>query len=281
VSAPGEARFRFVHLTDTHIMVGGKWRPRSADFEFDTEASLRRVVATVRTLEPAPAFAVLGGDLASPDLLRRERPPEPDEWEVSYRRLAEILAELPCPAHFLIGNHDHRGAFNRVLRPDAPSPDAPHYYAFDHDGYHFVALDSQEPGLPGGFVDPAQLDWLARDLARHRDRATVVFVHHHPWPLGLRWIDTMRVRNGDELMTLLAGHPQVRWVVCGHVHLDQAIQSGPLTMLTTPSTCIQMSKVSQAGKALPGPPGFRVIDVAGGVLSTRVMHLREDGASEL
>jgi hypothetical protein len=65
------------------------------------------------------------------------------------------------------------------------------------------------------------------------------------------------------------------------VHLDQAIQSGPLTMLTTPSTCIQMSKVSQAGKALPGPPGFRVIDVAGGVLSTRVMHLREDGASEL
>ena len=273
--------FRFVHLTDTHIMAGGKWRPRSADFEFDTEASLRRVVATVRTLDPAPAFAVLGGDLASPDLLRRDVMPAVEEWETSYRLLAEILAELPCPVHYLVGNHDHRVAFNRVLRRDAPAADAPHYYAFDHEGHHFVALDSQEPGQAGGFVDPQQLEWLGRDLARHRNRPTIVFVHHHPWPLGLRWIDTMTVRNGDELMTLLEGHPQVRWVVCGHVHLDQAVASGRLTMLTTPSTCIQMSKVSQAGKALPGPPGFRVVDVRGHALSTRVLHLRDDGVGEL
>jgi hypothetical protein len=65
------------------------------------------------------------------------------------------------------------------------------------------------------------------------------------------------------------------------VHLDQAIQQGHLTMLTTPSTCIQMSKLSQAGKALPGPPGFRVVDVAGDALSTRVLHLRADGSHDL
>jgi 3',5'-cyclic-AMP phosphodiesterase len=274
VTAPGEARFRFVHLTDTHIMAGGRWRPRSADWEFDTEASLRRVVAAVRTLDPPPAFAVL----ASPDLLRRDVTPAVEEWEVSYRLLAQILADLPCPVHYLVGNHDHRVAFNRVLRRDAPAPDAPHYYAFDHQGYRFLALDSQEPGLPGGFVDDAQLAWLGRELGAHPEAPTVVFVHHHPWPLGLRWIDTMAVRNGEELMALLGRHPQVRWVVCGHVHLDQAIGSGALTMLTTPSTCIQMSKVAQNGQALPGPPGFRVVDVTGPTLSTRVLHLRDDGA---
>jgi hypothetical protein len=52
-------------------------------------------------------------------------------------------------------------------------------------------------------------------------------------------------------------------------------------MLTTPSTCIQLSKVSQAAKMLPGPPGFRVVDVAGDELSTRVPHLRADGARDL
>lgn len=258
-------------------MAGGKWRPRSADFEFDTEASLRQVVATVRRLDPAPAFAVLGGDLASPDLLPRARPPAAEEWEPSYRLLAEILGELRCPIHYLIGNHDHRVAFNRVLRRDAPAPDAPHYYAFDHGGYHFVALDSQEPGQAAGVVDDAQLRWLADDLARHRGRPTIVFVHHHPWPLGLAWIDSMPVRNGDALTTLLAAYPDVRWIVCGHVHLDQAIQRGQLTMLTSPSTCLQISKLSQAGEALPGPPGFRVVDVDGDALSTRVVHLRGDG----
>jgi Icc protein len=269
----GQAAFRFVHLTDTHIMVGGKWKARGGDFEFDTEASLRRVVEAIRTLDPAPAFAVLGGDLASPDLIDRTRVLTSDEYEPSYRLLAEILGGLPCPVRFLVGNHDHRVAFNRVLRPDAPTTDAPNYYSFNHQGYHFVALDSQEPGQAGGLLDAEQLTWLREDLKQHRDQPTIVFVHHHPWRLGLQWIDTMSLRNGEELIGALREHPNLHWLICGHVHLDQAIQRGGITMLTTPSTCLQLSKVSQAGKMLPGPPGFRIVDVAGDQLSTRVVHL--------
>jgi 3',5'-cyclic-AMP phosphodiesterase len=276
-----QAQFRFVHLTDTHIMAGGTWKPRTGDFEFDTEASLRRVVHAVRTLDPAPAFAVLGGDLASPDLLDRGRVLAAEEYEPSYRLLAEILAGLPCPVRYLVGNHDNRVAFNRLLRPGAPAPDAPHYYAFDHQGYHFVALDSQEPGQAGGALDSTQLGWLRDDLAQHRDQPTIVFVHHHPWPLGLQWIDTMSLRNGDELIGVLREHPDVRWIICGHVHLDQAVLRGGLTMLTTPSTCLQLSKVAQAGKVLPGPPGFRIVDVAGDALSTRVVHLHGSGVHEI
>lgn len=270
--------FRFVHLTDTHVMAGARWKTRSGDFEFDTEASLRSVVEAVCTLDPAPAFAVLGGDLASPDLIDRTRVLTPEDYEPSYRLLAEILAALPCPVRLLVGNHDNRVAFNRLLRRDAPSPDAPHYYSFDHQEHHFVALDSLEPGQPGGFLDAAQLAWLRDDLGRHRAQPTIAFVHHHPWPLGLRWIDTMTLRNGEALMAALREHPRLRWLICGHVHLDQAIERGGLTMLTTPSTCLQLSKVVQAGKMLPGPPGFRIVDVAGEQLSTRVVHLHGAGA---
>lgn len=278
-SAP--APFRFVHLTDTHIMAGGTWRPRAGDFEFDTEASLRRVVEAVRALDPAPAFAVLGGDLASPDLLDRDRVLTAEQYEPSYRLLADIVAALPCPAHFLVGNHDHRVAFNRVLRPKAPAPDAPQYYSFDHGGYHFVVLDSQEPGQAAGLLDAAQLRWLATDLAEHRRQPTLVFVHHHPWPLGLQWIDSMSLRNGDDLVAALGRHPDVRWVICGHVHLDHAAQRGRLTMLTTPSTCIQLSKVTQAPRMFPGPPAFRIVDIAGEQLSTRVIHLHHASVRDL
>lgn len=281
MTSPSEARFRFVHLTDTHIMAGGRWRPRAGNFEFDTEESLRRVVEAVRSLNPAPAFAVLGGDLASPDLLHSDRVLTSEEYDPSYHLLREILARLPCPVRFLVGNHDDRVAFNRVLRTGAPTPDAQHYYSFDHQGYHFVALDSQEPGQAGGFLDSAQLTWLSRDLAQQRDRPTIVFVHHHPWLLGLRWIDAMTLRNGEQLMTVLHEHAHVRWVICGHVHLDQSIQRGGLTMLTTPSTCVQLSKVSQGAQVLPGPPAFRVVDVSGEELSTRVLHLHATSPNEL
>src|SRR5438874_1080386 len=189
-----EAMIRFVNIIDTHIMAGGTWRIRGTDVEFDTDASLRRVVETVRRLQPAPAFAVLGGDLASPDILHRERTLTPAEYAPSYARLREILGELPCRAHFLMGNHDNLEAFNRALRPEASVPDGPCYYSFDHDGTHLIALDSHEPGHADGVLDPAQLAWLARDLAAHRDTPTIVFIHHHPWPLGHAWMDTMTLR---------------------------------------------------------------------------------------
>src|SRR6267143_1454303 len=170
-----DARFRF-----THIMAGGTWRIRGSDVEFDTDASLRRVVEVVRGLDPSPAFAVLGGDLASPDILHRDRTLTPDEYAPSYARLKEILGGLPCRAHYLMGNHDNLEALNR-----------------------------------------AQLAWLERDLAAHRDVPAIVFVHHHPWPLGHAWMDTMPLRNGGDVMAMLGRHHHVKWVIGGHVHSEQ------------------------------------------------------------
>ena len=130
-------------------------------------------------------------------------------------------------------------------------------------------------------LGPAQLAWLERDLAAHRGRPTLVFVHHHPWPLGLAWLDDLMLRDGNVLMDLAGRSGDVRGVIAGHVHLDQAIARGGLTMLTTPSTCVQFSKTSQARKMLPGPPGFRVVDLAGDTFSTRVLHLHGEAAGEL
>ena len=83
----------------------------------------------------------------------------------------------------------------------------------------------------------------------------------------------MPLRNGLDLTAMLREHRQVQWIICGHVHLDQVIQRDGLTMLTTPSTCVQLSKVSQPRTLLPGPPGFRIVDVLEDGLSTRVLHL--------
>jgi len=265
-------RFRFVHITDTHVMAEGPWPLRSGG-EFDTDASLRRVVEIVGRLDPAPAFAVLGGDLASPDIRHRERTLSAAEYDSSYARLKEILAGLPCRAHYLMGNHDNLEAFNRALRPEA-AKDAACYYGFDHGGVHFVALDSHEPGHVDGVLDGGQLTWLERDLSAHRPTPTIVFVHHHPWPLGHAWMDTMQLRNGEDLMSLLGRHTQVRWLIGGHVHSEQMIQRGGLTFLTTPSTCIQLAKVPGPAYFEPGPPGFRVVDVEDGRLSSYVVYVR-------
>lgn len=276
-----QADFSFVHLTDTHIMAGGKWKTRSGGWEYDTTASLQQVIDAVNTLEPRPAFAVLGGDLASPDLLDHHRVWAPEEYDSSYHLLQDLVRALPCPTYMLMGNHDNRIAFHRCLGHAVSTPDAPHYYSFNYQGYHFVALDSLQPGEAGGHLAPAQLIWLRQDLEAARHQPTLVFVHHHPWPLGLAWIDAMSLHNGEELTRLLQTYPAVRWVICGHVHTDQVIQRDGLTVMTTPSTCVQLSKVSQTPKMFPGPPGFRLVQVKGLALSTRVFYLHGGGAAGL
>ncbi len=267
---------RFVHLTDTHVMAGGRWRPRGGDFEFDTAASLARVVSAIAALDPAPVFAVLGGDLASPDLLSRDRTLGADDYEPSYRLLRDLLAPLPCPSHFIMGNHDNREAFARVFGDAAHGPSAPRPASFSADGWRFVLLDSLDPGQASGALDAAQLAWLESDLAAHRGTPTVAFVHHHPWPVNHRWIDTMMLREGDALTSRLRAHGNVAALICGHVHMDHQVLRGGLTMLTTPSTCIQLIKTSHEARMLPGPPAFRIVDLDGDTLATRVVHLHDD-----
>ena len=175
-----QADFCFVHFTDTHMMVG------NTSPKLDTSASLQRVIEVLTALEPRPAFAVIGGDLVSPDLLDRSRTLTQEEYEPSYHLLRELVSPLQCPTYMLLGNHDHRQAFHHVMQTPVQSLDTTHHYS----------------------------------------------------------------RQG-------------------------------LTMLTTPATCFQVSKVSQTFKTLPGPPGFRLVWIKGGEFSTRVLHLHGDGLAAL
>ena len=273
-----DADFTFVHFTDTHIMAGAPFRVSTADWELDTQATLERVVRAINALETPPAFAIIGGDLTSPDLIDRSRHPTPEEYEPSYRVLQQTLEPLNFPVHMLMGNHDDRTAFHRVMQHDVGTPDAPHYFSFDHEGYHFIGLDTHEPGQSGGFVGAAQLDWLRDDLESHRGTPTLAFMHHHPWPLELEWLDAQHLRNGDDVVRQFRDHGGVSWMVCGHVHQDQEIHRDGLTQLTSPSTCFQVSKVSQTRNLFAGPPGFRVVRVKGNHLATQVLYLHEDRA---
>ena len=276
-SPAAPADFCFVHFTDTHIMAGGVHPPT----QVDTAACLRQVIDVLNAPEPRPAFAVIGGDLVSPSWLDRGKELTPEDYAPSYILFQALLRPLQSPVHMLLGNNDNRHAFHRIMQTAAAPPDAPYYYGFDHHSYHFVLLDSHQPGQSWGRIDAAQLTWLHADLTAHRGQPTFVFLHHPPWPLGIPWIDAMGLQNGEELVSVLRQYAEVRWLICGHVHMDHMVQREGLTMLTTPSTCIQVTKLAQERKkALAGPPGFRLVWVQGTEVSTRVIHLhREEVAS--
>jgi 3',5'-cyclic AMP phosphodiesterase CpdA len=95
------------------------------------------------------------------------------------------------------------------------------YYSFDHDGYHFIALYSQEtlhvdPRWGNIFmsrISDDQFTWLEMDLEAHKDsKGMVVFLHQ---PLWYNWTGWLRIHQ------LLRRYP-VLAVVAGHFHHDQS-----------------------------------------------------------
>jgi 3',5'-cyclic-AMP phosphodiesterase len=263
---------RFVHFTDTHI-VGPGVRLR----EVDTCRSLERVVDAVNGLSPRPAFVIVGGDLVSPDIssdsLEGHRDATESEYEASYRVLRSILDGLTVPYHMLMGNHDRRVPFRRVMLSAQTPGDERHCFVVDVDGYRVCALDSLDPGKKPGVLGASQLDWLRDRLREAADRNVVIAVHHHAVPIGLERLDVQMLTDADALWKLITEAGNVRGVVCGHVHLQHEEVRHGIPVVTTPSTCFQSSKLFKEKQYLTGPPTFRLVTCRAGAMDSQLLTL--------
>jgi 3',5'-cyclic AMP phosphodiesterase CpdA len=137
----------------------------------------------------------------------------------SYRRLAAMMAGLPCPVIYALGNHDTRDGFHAAMGT-GPGP-------LDHDaaiaGVHVITIDSSVPGAIGGDIDDDQFPRLAEALARHPDLPKLV-VCHHPPALDDAASDTpwrmLPPATSARLAAALAPH-RVLGILSGHIHHDR------------------------------------------------------------
>ena len=263
---------RFVHFTDTHV-VGPGVEVR----DVDTCRTLERVVDAVNRLEPRPAFVIVGGDLASPDMhpdvKAGAREATDGDYESSYAVLRGLLERLTLPVYMLMGNHDRRGPFRRAVLGEHAPDDQPHCFVVDVDGYRLCGLDSLDPGKKPGVLGGGQLAWLRDRLREAAGRHVVIAVHHHAVPIGLRRLDEQMLTDADALWDVIREAGNVRGVLCGHVHLEhEAVRDG-VPVFITPSTCFQSSKQFQEAQYLPGPPVLRVVTCRAGRITSEVLSI--------
>jgi len=166
------------------------------------------------------------------------------EWR-SFDEIMRPLAASRHRWHQVLGNHDFE-----VL--EAEKPRVPgrlgmkgRHGAFDHDGFRFVVLDTNDLSTYAhpvgaaeraaaereltrlqaakvrqakpwnGGVSAPQLAWLERELAgaRSRGQRVIVFAHHPVWP-----DNDHNVWNAPELLAILDRHPHLVAWLNGHNH---------------------------------------------------------------
>ena len=190
-------------MSDLHFLPKGTL----AFGQVDVAGCLERAVAHVNGLDPLPDLVIITGDLTS------------DGDDAVYAELVRMLAGLAPPYCPLVGNHDPRETMRRAFGFLGCIPSHGRIcYTVDDYPIRLVALDSQVERRPYGTLGAEQLDWLDKRLAERPRKPTLVALHHPPFLTGIGHMDHSMLRDGEELAAVIAKHPQVERVVCGHVH---------------------------------------------------------------
>jgi Icc protein len=199
------APFLIAQISDLHLKAGNKLTYGVVD----TLGALRRAINHLNASTPRPDIVVISGDLV--DFGR------PDEYAVLHPELARLV----MPYYLVPGNHDVREHLlaefaDHVYLPLCPK--SPLDWVVEEHPVRLIGLDSTIPGAHGGQVLDSQMAWLDEVLGRRPAVPTLLIMHHPPFVTGIGHMDREAFINGAALEEVIARHPQVERVLCGHLH---------------------------------------------------------------
>lgn len=235
-----------VHISDTHLLAGGKSLYGKVPVEQRLAAALGRLEAgPVR-----PDALVFTGDLA--DL------GEPDAY-VRLRAAVEPVAErLGAEVIWVMGNHDERAPYASLLF-DLPETDAPQDRVHDIRGLRVISLDTTVPGYHHGEISGQQLEWLAGVLAEPAPHGTVLAVHHPPVPTPLEVMAVLELHDQPSLADVLRG-TDVRLILGGHLHYSTHTSFAGIPVSVAAATCYTLDLGADAARLLSGVDGGQSFD---------------------
>jgi Icc protein len=251
---------RILQLSDVHRFAD----PDERLFGIPTRELFEDVLAHVERSGLRPDHVIVTGDHTH------------DELPETYAAVREELAPFLDRLWVLPGNHDDRVVLRAAFGDRIPADGNGRVtFSFRAGDWLCLGLDTQVPGAVGGRLGAEQVDWIRAQLADHRPRAAVLFMHHPPVDLGLAWLDRIGVEDADLLRALLVEEPRIRLVCCGHVHHESSNRVGSAEVVTVPSTGLQFSPTGDVAEFVAAPPGYRVIELGDDGYSTTVVRLPE------
>ncbi|MBN9084852.1 MAG: metallophosphoesterase [Rhizobiales bacterium 62-17] len=248
--------FSFLQISDSHIGFKQAANPNPL-------ATLQDAISQVGGMATKPAFMIHTGDIS-----HLSKPEEFDDAE-------KVIAGARLDVHYVPGEHDivdeGRGAdyLNRFGRKQKAQGTG--WYAFDHEGVHFVGLVNVADLKAGGMgsLGAAQIAWLTEDLkGKSASTPLVIFAHIPLWTVYADW--GWGTDDAAQVLALVKRFGSVT-VLNGHIHQIMQKVEGAVTFHTARSTAFPQPAPGTA----PSPGPLKVADERlRGVLGTTSITVR-------
>jgi Icc protein len=230
---------RVLHLTDPHLFAEADGDLRGVV----TQESLQRVLDHYEAGDWRADRTLITGDLIQ------------DDSAEAYDRFRELLLPLNMRMHCVPGNHDIRD----LMRPICSRPPFSYCATEEVHDWLLLGLDSCIKGNAGGEIAADEFERLDRIVSESSAKHIMICLHHPPVPMGSAWLDTVALKNGDELLKRLQAAERVRLLVFGHVHQPYDAEHLGIQVIGTPSTCSQFMPGSDDFALDDRPPAYRRI----------------------
>ncbi|MAS35818.1 MAG: hypothetical protein CL610_17545 [Anaerolineaceae bacterium] len=252
---------QFIHISDTHLLAPDQvkdftgiqpelalYAEQVLSLPYHTYTAAEMLVRQINGLPVHVDFVLHTGDIAG-------------ESDIDYARMAQLFQQINYPVIYVPGNHD-RGADISSLTQSPSSPLDQH----EINGVQLVCLDSTHADIPdAGWLDDDQLNQLEMICRSDDDRPLIVAVHHHPLPIGVQWLDDLRLGNGEVLHSILM---QARHRLCGvfhgHIHHSIDMMKDGILYSSVASAAYQFTGWPghrQTSLDMAADPGFNVVTI--------------------
>ena len=247
-------RISVLQLTDSHLFA----EESTSLLGVRTASSFKAVLSSILNQEISFDCVVVTGDISQDYSLN------------SYQRFAHMISVLKSPVFFVPGNHDDGPLMYRVFGDMGVHTER----SMICGNWHFIFLNSEVYSVPHGWVEKSELNFLKSSYEEHPDLNTVVLVHHLPRLVNSRWLDTQTMHNQDEFNNCIAACPNIKLVLCGHVHQEYDQVFNNVRYIATPSTSIQFEPFSHDFALDSQGPGWRYLQFTEqGQITTQVFRL--------
>lgn len=251
-----QSHISVLQLTDLHLFA----EEAGTLLGVKTSASFQAVLSSIINQNVHFDFVVVTGDISQ------------DYSIGSYQRFAQMISVLNSPVFFVPGNHDDGPLMYRILSEYGVHTER----AVICGNWQFVFLNSEVYSVPHGWVERSELNFLKERVEAYPQLNTVVLVHHLPRLTGSRWLDTQTMHNQDEFNSFVSSYPNIRLVLCGHVHQETDAYIGNIRYISSPSTSIQFEPLSHDFALDSQGPGWRYLQLhENGNINTQVYRLPE------
>lgn len=250
---------RLLQLTDLHIFADRSERLKGVD----TAANLEIVVQHVLDSGIEFDHLIMTGDHTH------------DELAASYQFVKNQFERLADHWWQVPGNHDDRAVLRSVFSNVEGAAAEEIRFHFEAETWSCIGLDSHQPGLVAGRIQPHQIDWLKSRLAETSSEHVALFLHHPPVDIPSDWMDPIGLEGRELLAEVVAANSAIELIVCGHIHHDFRSELHQATVLSSPATSIQFDPRGSSPTFSSDCPGYRLIELSSTGWSTEVVRVPE------